>query len=230
MQNKVFAIITAAGSGTRFGAGAKREMPKQFQSLSGKPVILYSMTAFQKCSEVSEIIISANRDYFDFLHNLAAKHKIKKLSKLVEGGKTRFESVKNAFKELGGGNKDFVLIHDAVRPNIKPSMVEKLLQKAFSAKELIPGVRVTETLKRSNRGYISESVRRDDLWTIQTPQIFRYKVLKDAYKKCGRKNDFTDESSLVEYAGYKVGIIEGSHDNIKITTPLDMRLLKKLMR
>src|SRR4030095_14192016 len=106
----------------------------------------------------------------------------------------------------------------------------KLIREAFSSREVIPGVKVAETLKRSKKGYISGSVGRDDLWAIQTPQIFRYKVLKEAYKKCGRKKDFTDESSLAEYAGYKVTIKEGSAYNIKITTPDEMRILKKLMK
>jgi 2-C-methyl-D-erythritol 4-phosphate cytidylyltransferase len=229
MNNKVYAIITAAGSGIRFGGYSKDAKPR-IPSLLGKPVILYSMRALQKCTDVNEIIISANKEYFEYLHTLAVKNKITKLNGFAEGGSTRFESVRNAFEQIERKSSDLVLIHDAVRPNINSALIENLLREADKSGEVIVGLRIIETVKRSNKGYVSEHVNRDNLWAVQTPQVFRYKVLKDAYVRCGKKNDFTDESSLVEYAGYKVKITEGARDNIKITTPEDIKLLKKLMK
>ncbi len=228
MHKKVYAIITAGGSGARFGKNLKSGKPKQYTNLLGKPVILYSMLVFQKWKDIDEIIISADKEYFDYIHTLAVKYKIKKLSRLVEGGKTRFASVKNAFMSIESPCKnDLVLIHDAARPNINTSLVQSMLKESC---EVITGCRVTETIKRDKNGYITDTLKRDNLWTVQTPQVFRYGILSKSYKKCGRKNDFTDESSLVEYAGYKVKIIEGSRDNIKITTLNDLAILKKIMK
>ena len=226
MRKKVYAIITAGGSGSRFGGNSQK--PKQFLTLLGKPVILHSMLVFQKCTEIDGIIISAGKEHFDFIHSLAVKNKITKLTHLTEGGKTRFESVKNAFMSIQNARRnDLILVHDAARPNINVSTIQSLLKEST---EVIPGIRISETVKKSKKGFVIDTVDRENLWTVQTPQIFRYGVLGSSYKKCGRKNDFTDEASMVEYAGHKVKIIEGSRDNIKITTPADFTLLKKLMR
>ena len=229
-QKKTIAIITAAGSGSRFSKSAKSAKPKQFLNLLGKPVILHSLLAFQKCKDVDEIIISLNTKYFDYIHTLASKNKITKLIGLVEGGRTRFESVKNAFLQVSADKDDLVLIHDAARPNISSKLITNLINEAYKYGEIIIGSEVSETLKREKKGDITGTLNRDNLWLVQTPQVFRYKVLGASYRKCGRKNDFTDESSLVEYASYKVKIIEGSRANIKITTEKDIGLLSKLMK
>ena len=229
MNKKTFAIVTAAGSGIRFKKLSKQNTPKQFLNLSGKPVILYSLIAFQKCKAVNEIIVSADKKYFDFIHKLAVKNKITKLTRLAEGGETRFESVKNAFMKIEGAGNDLVIIHDAARPNINANLVNMILTQANRHGEVIMGTKLSETVKRDKKGYVNETLNRENLWSVQTPQVFRYKVLESAYKKCGRKNDFTDESSLVEYAGYRVKIIEGQRDNIKITSPQDLTLLKKII-
>jgi 2-C-methyl-D-erythritol 4-phosphate cytidylyltransferase len=228
-KKKVYAILTAAGVGERFKKLSKDSNPKQFLNLLGKPVILHSLLALEKSKLIDEIIISSNKKYFDMLHSLAQKYKIKKLSQLTEGGKTRFESVKNAFKQINGAKDDLVLIHDAVRPNISTVLVDKIIANAKKHGEVIIGTRVIETVKRDKNSYVKKTIDRSNLWTVQTPQVFRYKILKNAYKKARRKKDFTDESSLVENAGYRVMISEGSTDNIKITSPRDITLLKKLM-
>jgi 2-C-methyl-D-erythritol 4-phosphate cytidylyltransferase len=225
---KVFAIITAAGSGTRFSPG-KNKIPKQFVKLNGKPVILYSLEAFQKSKHIDEILVSANYKYFDFLHSLAVQNKITKLTTLVEGGKTRFVSVRNAFLQIEGKHTDLVMVHDAARPNINKNFIEKLLNYSAKFGEVIPGIKVSETVKRERKGIITGTVDRSNLWTVQTPQVFKYGILEKSYIKAGRKNDFTDEASLVENAGYKVRITEGEKENIKITTRDEINLIKKIM-
>jgi 2-C-methyl-D-erythritol 4-phosphate cytidylyltransferase len=223
-NRKITAIITAAGSGTRFSSSGK---PKQFIKLNGKPVILYSMIVFQKNRYIDEIIIASNKEYFELIHNIAIQNNIRKLTKLVEGGITRFESVRNAFFQAEQrGSDDIVLIHDAVRPNIDSYFIDSLIIELNNHDGIIPGLKVSDTIKRGTKGFVTETVSRDDLWIVQTPQLFRYKVLHKAYSACGRKNDFTDESSLVEYAGFKVKIAEGRRDNIKITITEDTRILK----
>ena len=233
---KVFAIITAAGSGSRFSAAkttGKQEKitlhPKQFVSLNGKPVILYSLLAFQKSGMIDEIYVSSIPAYFDFIHNLSIKNRISKLTTLVEGGKTRFESVRNAFFQIDGKANDLVLVHDAARPNIDIRMIETLIGFALKYGETIPGVKISETVKKEKKGIITGTIDRNNLWLIQTPQVFRYKILKKAYEKAGRRNDFTDESSVVEYAGFKVRVMEGNKYNTKITGPEDLKVLKKLL-
>ena len=219
----VTAIITAAGSGTRFSKSGK---PKQYLSLNGKPVILYSLIAFQNSKLVNEIIITANNEYFNFLHEHSLKNKITKLLKLVEGGKTRFESVKNAFIQTENSENGLVIIHDAARPNVDTYFIDRMIMEIGRHDGIIPGIKIPETVKRAKNNIITETIDREYLYTIQTPQVFRYKALKAAYEKCGNEKDFTDESALVEYAGYKVKLTGGKKDNMKITVPDDIQILK----
>ena len=229
MERKVIAIITAAGSGLRFSGQSKNNVPKQFLKIANSPIILFPLLAMQKCRAISGIFISSQNKYFDFLHNLASKNKITKLLGLVEGGATRFASVRNAFNQIDTAPNDLILIHDAARPNINAALVNSIIDEAKKHGEVIFGRRVLETVKREKNGFITETINRENLWTIQTPQVFRYKVLKNSYEK-SRKNNFTDESALVEAAGFKVKIIEGPAGNIKVTTPEDLKQLRKLMR
>ncbi len=228
-MTKVFAIITAGGKGDRFSRSSKDKTPKQFIKLFNKPIIQYPLIAMQRSKAVSGIFISCAAEHFDFLHTLAEKNNITKLTALVEGGRSRFESVKNAFRQIIAEPNDLILIHDAVRPNINAKFIDRLIDLGRKAGEVIPALPIAETVKRENKGFVTETLNRENLWQIQTPQIFRYKVLKDSYRRT-RRRDFTDESSLVESAGYKVKITEGTKDNVKITTPEDLGFLKKIMK
>jgi 2-C-methyl-D-erythritol 4-phosphate cytidylyltransferase len=224
---KVTVIVTAAGFGSRYSRSGK---PKQFLSFNGKPVILYSLFAFQYSKFINEIIVSASKEYFDFIHSLSLKNKITKLTNLVEGGETRFQSVRNAFRQVESSGDDIVIIHDAVRPYIYTDtyFIERLLMEIKKFDGVVPGIKIPETVKRAKNYIVTETIDRENLFTIQTPQVFRYKALKVSYEKYGSENDFTDEAALVERAGYRVKVAEGMRENIKITTPEDMRNLKLL--
>lgn len=228
---KVYAILTAAGTGTRYYKNKKStsQLPKQFIKLQNKPVILHSLFILQKCRFVNNILITADEKYFDFIHKLASDNHIAKLTHLVEGGKTRFQSVRNAFKQINANPADLVLIHDAVRPNITLQFVNGIIESAFMYCNVIPGIKISETVKKYKNGFVKETIERNNLCMIQTPQVFKYGELSASYKCTGGRTDFTDESSMVEDAGYKVKLIEGFTGNIKITTPEDITLLKKLM-
>lgn len=229
-SKNIHVIITAGGSGKRFNeTRTNTAKPKQFLSLLGKPVILHSLLKFQKIKEVKSIIVSADRKYFNYIHLLAVKNKITKLKTLVDGGSTRFLSVRNAFNELNCLLDDIVMIHDAVRPNVTSGELKMLRDISFKEGEVILGRKVTETVKRTIKNVVSETISRQDMWLIQTPQAFRYSILSKAYILAGIKIDFTDESSLVEYAGFNVRVSEGSRNNIKITTLDDLKTLKKVM-
>ena len=232
--NNVTAILTAAGKGSRFRklSGSTSNTPKQFIRIFNKPVILYSLLTLQKCPLINRIIITSAKENFEYLHGVAAKNKITKLDKLVEGGNTRAESVRNAFLQIENPKNILVLIHDAARPNITVSLVEKIISEAKKSGSVITGSRLTETIKRSENGRVIETLDRKNLWSVQTPQVFPYTILKKSYSKIKNLTKlslFTDESSLIENAGFKVKIMEGSKDNIKITTPEDLDLVKKMM-
>lgn len=228
MKSSIYVIITSAGKGTRFKKG-KANKPKQYQQLKGKPVILHSLQLFQMLPEVKGIYISADPAYFNYLHTLSVKYKISKLKALVDGGKTRFESVRNAFNQVNCRLNDTVLIHDAARPNFKMDDIKRLLKDIKKYSEVIPAVKVSDTVKRTKGNLISETVSRNDLWLVQTPQAFKYDVLSRAYIVAGSETAFTDEAALVESAGFKVYVSEGNRNNIKITIEDDIKLLKKIM-
>lgn len=229
MKYKITAIITAAGSGKRFGRKGGTALPKQFVMLKGKPVILHSMMVFQRSRYIDEIIISADKKYFDMLHDISVKNKVSKLTYIVEGGKTRYESVRNAFMQAVNLKYRLVMIHDAARPNIDSLFVESLIKGFKNCDGLVPAIKIPETVKRAKKGFVKETVNREELYTIQTPQLFTYSSLIASYLKGRRKHDFTDESSLVEASGFKVRIMPGKKENIKITTADDFKILKLLM-
>ena len=197
--------------------------------MNGKPVFLHSLLVLQKCPYINQIIITADKKYFDFIHSYSIKYKITKLTHLVEGGKTRFQSVKNASEQIEAENNELILIHDAARPNISTDLVNKILSFAFTKGNTVIGVKISDTVKREKKGLIDKTLNREELWTVQTPQIFKFGDLKKSYKKVRSKKDFTDESSLVESAGFIVNLFEGPKNNIKLTTIDDLHLLKKLM-
>jgi 2-C-methyl-D-erythritol 4-phosphate cytidylyltransferase len=229
----VIAILTAAGKGERFKNKSSRlkSIPKQLVKINRKPIIYYSLIALQRCRAVDEIFITCSNEYTDTIDDIASKNSITKLTILVEGGKTRFESVRNAFNQITPVDDELVLIHDAVRPNITSGLVDELVKNiGRKVNGIVIGTKVTDTVKKIKNEYIRETIDRSELWTVQTPQIFRYSVLKESYKKAGKKKDFTDESSMLEAAGYKVRIHEGPRENIKITIPKDIELLKKLWK
>ena len=230
ISKNIHVIITAGGLGKRFNkTRTNAAKPKQFLNLLGKPVILHSLLKFQKIKEVKSILVSANNKYFSYIHSQASKYKITKLKTLVDGGSTRFLSVRNAFNELNCLLDDIVMIHDAARPNVTSGELKLLRDISFKEGEVILGRKVQETVKRTIKDFVSETISRQDMWLIQTPQAFRYSILSKAYILAGMKIDFTDESSLVEYAGFNVRVSEGSRNNIKITTLDDLKTLKKLM-
>lgn len=229
LRMKVFAIITAAGEGKRFKRKSNNSLPKQFLFIKKNPVISYSLKAFQNSKKVDEIIITGSKNYLSLIFEICKKYKITKCKKIVEGGNTRFESVKNGFYTLKGNKGDIVIIHDAARPGINTSMVDNIIKSLQNRSSVIYGIRISDTVKREYKGYISKTLKREGMLLIQTPQGFKYHVLKSAYEKFKGSKNITDESMLVERAGNKVKLIEGSKKNMKITTEEDLKILEKLI-
>ncbi len=224
---KIFAIIPAGGKGTRCGG----EIPKQYLKVNGKEIIAYTLEIFQNCKSINEIIVPAQSDYFDLLNEIKNKYNISKLTQIIEGGKERQDSVFNALNSLKAKKGDLVAVHDAARPLLNPGILSESLKSAEIFDSVLVAVSGRDTLVRSQNEFIESYLDRNGVYYAQTPQIFKYEILKDSMEKAYKENFIgTDESSLVTRAGYKVKIFEGSILNFKITTKNDVDLFEKLSK
>lgn len=213
-------IIPASGTGTRFGGNT----PKQFMKIGGKEILAHSVSAFHQIRSIDEIIIASRLEYFERIKLIIRKNNFFKIKRIVEGGKLRQDSVFRALMNLECSENDFILVHDAVRPFVSMEKIAELIKEVKKFNCVISGLPVTETLKKINKkNFVEKTVDRENVWAIQTPQAFRYDILKKSFEKAYEDNfTGTDESSLAEHAGYKVKVIEGEKENIKITLKADL--------
>ena len=209
----VKAIIPAGGSSSRYKGGNKL-----LEELKGKPVILHCIETFSNLKEVQEIIIPASTQLIEELTSVLG-NKYPKV-KIVEGGKTRQESVYNGLKACN--ECDYVIIHDGARPLIKKETITNCLNYALEKKAVIVAVKTIDTIKKvDENNKIIETPNRNFLWNVQTPQIFEYKLIYDAHVKLEGEN-FSDDAGLLEHLGTDVYIFEGEYSNFKITTKNDL--------
>ena len=220
-------IIPAAGAGERMGAAVS----KQFLSLHGKPIIIHTLERFQLCEAVNEIIIAVQAASRPHIELLIGEFHLSKATKIVEGGRRRQDSVSNALIHIHS-QAEIIVVHDAVRPFIQQKMILESIEKARVYSAAVVAVRVKDTVKVGNEeGRFERTLDRSVLWSAQTPQTFKKQVLLDAYEKANRENiEATDDSSLVELLNIRPAIVEGSFDNIKITTPDDLDFANVLAR
>jgi 2-C-methyl-D-erythritol 4-phosphate cytidylyltransferase len=227
---KVAAIIPAAGLGTRMRrqsperAGTSR---KQFMLLDGSPILLHTIRKFVLCGSVSEILVALRKEDIEWVAETLDRETLPRPVRFVEGGDTRHESVENALAELTP-DTDLVAVHDAVRPFIEPTTIEKVIMEAAESGAAIVGIVPVDTIKQVRRNKIHTTLPRERLILAQTPQVFRYGLLDRAFAKA-REDGFlgTDESSLVErLEQVEVSVVLGSDRNIKITKPSDMDLAR----
>jgi len=223
---KVKAIIAAGGRGERIGG----ILPKQFIEIKKKPVLAYTVEKFENCELIDEIILVVPEDYMSFCsYNIVDVGDFKRVKKILSGGKERQDSVYKGLLALSK-DTDIVLIHDGVRPFISTEKIGKSIEMCKKEKAVILALPVNDTVKRVDEGYVVTTLDRDKLWIAQTPQTFEYKLILGAYKKA-MEDGFTgtDDSSLVERLGFKVRVLEGESQNIKITTPEDLVLAEKII-
>lgn len=214
---KNIAIIVCSGLGTRM----KTNIPKQFIKINNKPIVCYTIDKFEECKLIDEIIIVTNKDYIEYF-NKEIIHNYKKISKIIEGGKERLNSVYNGLNAIED-KESIVLIHDGVRPFIKNQNLIQIIEQTKIHNACILAVKVKDTVKICTNGFIENTPNRENIWLAQTPQAFKYNILKTCYDKVIKNNVFvTDDASVLEKCGYKVKILEGSYDNIKITTKEDL--------
>lgn len=226
----VFAIIAAAGRGERFGGKTK----KQFLGLDGVPVLIHTLTVFQKSSLVDEIIPVVNPCDQSFAEQLIAGYSLAKVKRVIPGGDKRQDSVRAAVILLEGEGQpeDIVLVHDGVRPLVSVEMIEKVIHATEEYGAAVAALPVVDSLKVvSEKKDIAKNVPRENVWAMQTPQGFRLGVLGEAYRQAAQ-DDFigTDDAMLVVQMAKTVKCVEGAVENIKITNSEDMRLAGLIYR
>lgn len=213
MDFKINAIIPAGGTSSRFG-----NKNKLLEKINGKEVIKYTVHAFEN-SNVDEIIICANVSIIEELQEIL---KDCRKVKIIEGGETRQASVFNGLK---ASECDYVLIHDAARPMITTDLVNQTIEMVKDKNALTVATKTIDTIKEVEDGKITRTIDRAKLYNTQTPQAFKYELIRDAHTKLYGKN-FTDDAGMLEELGETVYILNGSYKNIKITTQNDIDIAK----
>ena len=223
----VNAIIVAAGKGARMGSAQR----KQYLLVAGQPILYYTLRQFDACTSVDRICLVVPKQDLDYCNDeVLTTAKLIKPVKLVPGGLERQQSVFQGLEALDYKN-GLVAIHDGVRPLIEPSIIEACILKASENGACVPGIPVTDTIKKTNqKGEVTATLQRGNLWSIQTPQVFEYRIIMEAhYRAIKERFVGTDDASLVERLGYPVTIVKGSKNNIKVTTEEDLFIASKLL-
>lgn len=211
------AVIVAGGSGTRMG----KELPKQFLILNGKPIFIYSVQSFLLAYPTIKIVLVLPKEYIEMAQHLIAQQNIDARVEFVEGGKTRFDSVKNGLRQVTESD-EIIFVHDAVRCLVSPTLIKYCGNTAAKEGSAIPVVPVKDSMRRINPGLDSSTiVNREHLVVVQTPQTFKRDLLLKAFDQTYNPL-FTDEASVVEAAGDQVKLVQGEETNIKITFPEDL--------
>lgn len=226
-MSKTVAIIPAAGQGRRMN----RKVNKQYIELLDKPVLAHTLKVFENHPLIDEIIVVAKEDEIEFCQERIVKnYDFSKVSKVIAGGSERQESVYNALKEI---KEDcLVVVHDGARPLVAPTIISNAINTAKSSSASVVAVPVKDTIKRVNSDdEVTETLKRSELRAIQTPQVFKKSLLQKAYDEAFEDHFYgTDDASLVERLGVPVKVIDGSYDNIKITTAEDIEIANLVLR
>lgn len=229
-EKRTGAVVLAGGKGRRMNC----KIQKQYLTLAGKPLILYSLEAFEQ-SIIDEIVLVVGAgEQESVCQNIIQPYKLQKITAVVEGGQERYHSVYAGLQALQ--NCDYVLIHDGARPLLTDAVICRAIQGAIDYQACVAGMPVKDTIKESDSfGFASKTPDRTRLWQIQTPQAFAYPLIRSAYDWLmldeSRQNGITDDAMVVErYGGPAVKLVEGSYANIKVTTPEDMAVAAALLR
>lgn len=229
MQYKNTAIVLAAGQGKRM----KSDIQKQFLQIQDHPVLFYSLDCFQKSPLIQDIIVVTGEEMISYCRaEIVERYGITKVSKIICGGKERYDSVYQGL--LACENSDYVFIHDGARPFITEDILKRGYEGAQETGACVIGMPSKDTIKISNEeGVVEQTPDRKNVWTIQTPQIFAYKVIRNAHESIRKKDmtAITDDAMVVEQeTGIKIRLAEGSYQNIKITTPEDLDIAEAFLK
>jgi 2-C-methyl-D-erythritol 4-phosphate cytidylyltransferase len=219
------AVIAAAGASRRIDAG-----DKMFLQIQGAPVLAHTLSAFENCSCISEIIVVAREGMFELVSEICLQHGISKVTKIMFGGKTRLESVSNGVYAVSKKAK-LVAVHDGARPCVDGAIIDRTVAAAAKYHAAAAGIPASSTYKRVKGGVITETVDREDLFEIQTPQVFTADLIKAALTNAIDKSlNVTDDCMAAEIIGVPIHITEGSRNNIKLTTNEDIILAEAILR
>ncbi|MDD3375656.1 MAG: 2-C-methyl-D-erythritol 4-phosphate cytidylyltransferase [Candidatus Omnitrophica bacterium] len=223
---KTQVIIPSAGIGSRL----KTATLKPLIVLDGKPIFIHCLEAFEACSLIHSIIVVVSSESIEDFKVAIKENGLKKVKAIVPGGSERCDSVQNGLKQVDD-DADVVLVHDGARPFVSVDLIERCIKALKENEAAIAAVAVKPTIKLvdAERMIIEKTLDRTKLWDAQTPQAFKKDIIVKAYSHMLQENP-TDDSSLVERMGVKVKIVEGSYDNIKITTPEDLKLAEILVK
>ena len=221
------AVVLAAGKGSRM----KSDVPKQYLLLEGKPLICHCLDVFEQSRVIDRVILVAGTNETSYMKEaIVEQYGYQKVVALIEGGSERYHSVANALEYIAQQNMDcnYVYIHDGARPYIEEELLERLQASVLSEKACIAAVPVKDTIKIvGTDGRITETPKRSALWAAQTPQVFEFELIYDAYHRMiaeDQTEGITDDAQVMErMCGRGPVIVEGSYRNIKITTPEDIR-------
>lgn len=232
-KEKCTAIVLAAGQGKRMGT----KVQKQYLEMAGKPVLYYSLHAFEKSAVIDEIILVVGENQLEYCKDeIVSKYGINKVKKIVQGGAERYHSVWNGLQEVE--DDGYVFIHDGARPFVDEEILNRAYNDVEKCKACVVGMPVKDTIKLADsEGYVNETPERSLVWMIQTPQVFDVALVKKAYALLMEQDSIqvTDDAMVVEQMlGHKVKLTLGSYENIKITTPEDLDIaeifVKKLTK
>ena len=221
-MKKVGAIVVAAGTSRRMGG-----VDKIFAPLLGKPLLAHTVDVFQRCPTVDQVVIVLSQDKLDEGWRLAKAYRWSKVTEVCPGGARRQDSVREGLKRLSGC--EWAVIHDGARPCLSLGLIEEGIEEARHSGAAIPAIPVADTIKVvSPDSFVAETPPRQGLWAVQTPQVFRFDIIEEAYRQA--QGDVTDDATLVENLGYRVKVYPGSYNNIKVTTPEDMALAEAILK
>lgn len=225
---KTCAILVAAGKGERLC----QKIPKPFVMLNDRPMIYYSLNVLSESELIDHILVVVAKDNIAYCQReIVEKYEFTKIDKIIEGGAQRQDSVYNGLKAVLP-DTDLILIHDGARPFVTHQLIEETIVSAKEAGAAIVGVSPVDTIKSINGGqWIEETLARESLVMIQTPQVFNYALLKDAYEKAYQDNFYaTDDALLVRRLGGMVKLVKGDYENIKITFPYDLLTAEVILK
>lgn len=223
------AIVLSAGQGKRMGTAIQ----KQYLQLNGKEIICHTLETFQKSPIIDEIILVVGKGQEEYCRKeIAEKYHFTKVHKIVEGGAERYHSVLNGLREIK--HQGYVFIHDGARPFVSEEIMQRAYEAACAFGACVVGMPVKDTVKIADKEtFISETPDRSFVWQVQTPQVFQVDMVKEAYEKMIQSGytQATDDAMVVEkMLGKKLKLVEGSYENIKITTPEDMDIAKVFLK
>ena len=220
-----YVIIVAGGQGLRMGL----PVPKQFALVAGRPVLMHTIARFHEADPLLGIIVVLPADQHDYWNDLCREHDFRIEHTVVSGGETRFHSSQNGLRAIPDDVDGVVGIHDGVRPFVSVEVIRRCYAEARRSGAAIPVMPVVDTLRIVGEGDGSHNVDRSQFRAVQTPQVFSIGLLREAFRQQWRP-EFTDDASVVEGIGGKIGMVEGNRENVKLTTPLDMLVAEELCR